>query len=265
MLTANSAFSGGGGYSVGFESSLIYGNYASASAGGAQYSGFNNCTVVKNESGGTDGGAHDCSSVNSIIMYNSAPIGPNCERDYGQWIYTCSDPLTSGASCISNDPVFADFANNDFRLASNSPCINRGTNEDWMAGTLDLDGNPRIRNARVDMGAYESPYWGMASDVDGDRVSDYDEACVAGTDPMNAASCFDITPSATQFNPSGVVITWASRAGRLYNVSRGTNLAGGAFDPIFADVPGQDGVTSVTDTTAAASAFGVYRITVRLP
>ena len=33
--------------------------------------------------------------------------------------------------------------------------INAGLNQDWMAGTVDLAGQPRIADSVVDMGAYE--------------------------------------------------------------------------------------------------------------
>jgi len=45
----------------------------------------------------------------------------------------------------------------NLRLLANSPCINAGTNQAWMVGAFDLDGNPRIAGGRVDMGAYEYP------------------------------------------------------------------------------------------------------------
>jgi hypothetical protein len=54
------------------------------------------------------------------------------------------------------DPQFLDWASGNYRLASTSPCIDAGFNQEWMFGAYDLDGNPRIRNETVDMGAYET-------------------------------------------------------------------------------------------------------------
>ena len=51
-------------------------------------------------------------------------------------------------------------ANPDYRLRSDSVCINAGLNQDWMIGATDLAGHPRIafiRGENVDIGAYE--YW----------------------------------------------------------------------------------------------------------
>lgn len=66
-------------------------------------------------------------------------------------------PLAVGLSNIANDPLFVSRANGDFHLLSNSPCINKGTNMDWMIGATDLDGNSRVQGGIVDMGAYEYP------------------------------------------------------------------------------------------------------------
>ena len=56
---------------------------------------------------------------------------------------------------ITGDPLFVDPLNRDFRLSAGSPCENQGLNQGWMALATDLAGNPRIRCARVEMGAYE--------------------------------------------------------------------------------------------------------------
>ena len=53
------------------------------------------------------------------------------------------------------DPQFVSAASGNFRLLSISPCLNAGTNLLWMTGALDLDGNPRVMENTVDIGAYE--------------------------------------------------------------------------------------------------------------
>ena len=42
-------------------------------------------------------------------------------------------------------------------MASGSPCVNTGTNQDWMYGALDLDGKRRldVHYSIVDRGCYE--------------------------------------------------------------------------------------------------------------
>ncbi|NCT66985.1 MAG: right-handed parallel beta-helix repeat-containing protein [Rhodanobacteraceae bacterium] len=55
------------------------------------------------------------------------------------------------------DPRFVDAANENFRLASNSPAINSGALIQLMGfPARDLDGAARIVGSRIDLGAYES-------------------------------------------------------------------------------------------------------------
>ena len=53
------------------------------------------------------------------------------------------------------DPIFADPTNSDFHLDQKSPAIDAGSNTAVSAGDLDLDGNNRVLNGTVDIGAYE--------------------------------------------------------------------------------------------------------------
>jgi hypothetical protein len=59
------------------------------------------------------------------------------------------------ANNIESNPQFVNKDTGNWRLQRTSPCVNAGTNEDWM--TLDLDGHFRIdRLSRiVDIGCYE--------------------------------------------------------------------------------------------------------------
>jgi hypothetical protein len=50
------------------------------------------------------------------------------------------------------------WQDNDYRLTSQSPCINAGSNYVPNLPDADIEGSPRIQGCRVDMGAYESPY-----------------------------------------------------------------------------------------------------------
>jgi hypothetical protein len=54
------------------------------------------------------------------------------------------------ANSTNSDPLFKDFANNDFHLQSDSPCIDNGTD---VGLTQDFDGNPIV--GLPDIGAYE--------------------------------------------------------------------------------------------------------------
>jgi len=61
----------------------------------------------------------------------------------------------SAGNNIDVDPLFFDIKNEDFRLKPDLPCINKGNNEAKELPDYDMDGNPRIADGIVDIGAYE--------------------------------------------------------------------------------------------------------------
>ncbi len=110
------------------------------------------CTITHNQADSGGGIAADSPAtvVNSIIYQNTA----NTNSDVllgGTFSYCCTPSVIAGAGNITNDPAFVQ----GFRLASGSPCIDKGTNLAWMTGACDLDGNDRIGGDKVDIGAYE--------------------------------------------------------------------------------------------------------------
>ncbi len=134
----------------------ISGNSASDGGGGCQNSILNNCTIVENSSTADyGGGAHDCIINNSIVYYNTSLGSPNYDSN-STLSYSCTTPLPIPANVgnIAKEPSFSDMVIGDYHLLLGSPCIDAGSN-DHTSGTTDLDGNPRIMNDVVDMGAYE--------------------------------------------------------------------------------------------------------------
>ncbi|MCK4338551.1 MAG: right-handed parallel beta-helix repeat-containing protein [Candidatus Cloacimonetes bacterium] len=63
----------------------------------------------------------------------------------------------TGEGNIDADPLFANPGNGDFHLTTDSPCIDAGIPDTTGLNLppFDLDGNPRIYNNIIDMGAYE--------------------------------------------------------------------------------------------------------------
>ncbi len=132
-----------------------------------------NCTIAGNYTGGKGGGVkydndfdfddfdNNYSGIltinNSIVADNSANI--NYDNIYGV-IGTSNNSIIG-----SNDgyPIFIDSENGDYRLSNGSTAINAGNNH-WannIDGTLlmnDLNGNDRISDSIVDIGAYESDF-----------------------------------------------------------------------------------------------------------
>jgi len=119
-----------------------------------------NCTVSHNWSpNGTGIAAWDSKYIvrNSIISFNdSGPsVFANDDSSYtflysdiygnegGDWITMIADQLGVNGN-ISANPVYVDTANGNFRICSNSPCVDAGD----PASPYDPDGS------RADMGAY---------------------------------------------------------------------------------------------------------------
>jgi Right handed beta helix region len=55
-----------------------------------------------------------------------------------------------------SDPRFVDPAKMDFHLRSDSPAIAAGSNAAQPAGELDLDGSPRVKSGKIDIGCYQT-------------------------------------------------------------------------------------------------------------
>ena len=193
-----------------------------------------NCTIFGNTAGGRGGGlcfneksyrAPYSILANNIIYGNSATGGGNqialLTADYpyivrlrysnvegGQaGVYVDTDcTFIWGQGCISSTPKLADpdgadnnpstWEDNDFRLQSDSPCINAGKYA-YMLNYLpkyglgsnilpiwDMDSNCRLIGSEVDMGCYEH---NSTQDYDGDLLADTEEVLIA-TDPNHVDS-----------------------------------------------------------------------------
>ncbi len=115
-----------------------------------------NCTFSNNRSNSWGGGmqneAGSDPTVTNCILWGDIPDEIAFS---GSATVTYSDVEGgwAGIGNIARDPKFADP---EGRLSSGSPCIDAGNNDAVRSSiTTDLDGNPRIVNGTVDMGAYE--------------------------------------------------------------------------------------------------------------
>ena len=138
---------------------LVMGNQASGDAGGTYQATVYNCTIVDNSAGGSGGGCYNGRIYNSIVYYNMAGVSYDNIHHLAIATYSCSDPHPGYVGNIPGPPEFVDAGNGNYRLRASSPCIDEGINEEWMLGVSDLDGNARILNGTVDMGAYETPFY----------------------------------------------------------------------------------------------------------
>ena len=164
MLTANTSPALtpiGGVISFGtVNSCMLVSNSAACAAVSAT---LNNCTIARN----SGVGAMNCFLYNCTVATNSGSgvsqstlnnciVYYNSSQNYGNYCvfrYCCTTPLPGGAGNFTNAPLFENLAAADFHLQTSSPCINSGKNS-YATNATDLDGNPRIVNGTVDIGAY---------------------------------------------------------------------------------------------------------------
>jgi len=154
-ISGNDAKSGGGASSVTLNNCLVVSNTAISNAGGVYGGTLRNSTVVYNSANELGGGVALGTAYNSIIYFNTS-VSNVFHNHYDTEMYSsCTTPApTSGANNITANPLFR--AAGDYRLMTNSPCVNAGDNAHINAyGATDIDGNPRIDGGTVDMGAYE--------------------------------------------------------------------------------------------------------------
>ena len=146
-IMGNTAGYGGGAYDgCTLYNCRVSGNTAYGGGGGAHSCTLYNCTVSGNNSG-----SYSCRLYNSIIYYNS---GNPTQDIYGCTLNFCCAQAATDAGNITNAPLFVNSAGGNYRLQTNSPCINAGSNA-YAPAVADFDGNPRIIAGTVDMGAYE--------------------------------------------------------------------------------------------------------------
>jgi hypothetical protein len=134
-----------------------YAGYAGTFGDGAHVDGgsmaLQSCTLADNSGEGMRSLGGSAAATNSILWGNGDDVAGTVTLGYCD----VEDGDSSDVNgCIAADPLFLSAAAGDYRPKPVSPCINAGTNETWMLGAFDLDGSPRIKGGRVDIGAYES-------------------------------------------------------------------------------------------------------------
>jgi hypothetical protein len=180
--------------------------------GGAIYNGIVgeltvvNSTIMHNSTAGGGGGIFNYSGsklrvTGSIFWDNAESSGSELSSQIHTGDPLGSDNIDVSFSCIQGwweyggglgniayDPLLRDplgsdgipgTPDDDLRLQSGSPCINRGDPAfEAQPGDTDLDGAPRVQGCRVDMGAYESTVVQDLGDFDGNGR--FDLADLAG-------------------------------------------------------------------------------------
>ena len=119
-----------------------------------------NCIVYGNTN---DAPLEDPVQMWSWTYDDYAPEFHNCLVQYGFENISNHEVIMVYENCLDEDPLFAGPDNENFRLDSDSPCINAGSLDTPAAiiNGLDLDGNQRVINGRIDIGAYEFDLTGI--------------------------------------------------------------------------------------------------------
>jgi hypothetical protein len=272
----------GGGMAGGFATNCIFvGNSATDTGGGAVGTGLTFCTIVGNSS--SNGGGISLSSesfpARNCVIYNNtaSSVGDNWFLNPGKIGYCCTYPTNGvGDGCTSNEPAFVDTATGNFRLRSDSPCIDVGLELEGSK-LADLDGRPRHVGPAPDMGAYEYqgpstsefigwlesfglPVDGSAdkADPDGDQANSWEE-WRARTDPTDAQSVLRLSPP----EPLGddLLLTWHSVSGQRYFLVSGADIGSTpASVQVISNIVAAGNLTTITDTNAARLGPRFYRV-----
>ena len=148
---------GGGAYVKGggtLRNTLVAYNYGSSAGGvwGLGASKLENCTVFGNSSGkeGAAGGVQMADkyglAVNTIVWQNTNTVDGVVRETTGE--------DAQFDTCWKQDPLFLPHGK-PCRLRTASPCRDAAKTLDWMGGSVDVYGNPRIRCQKPDIGAAE--------------------------------------------------------------------------------------------------------------
>ncbi len=156
--------------------------------------------------------------------------------------------------------VFGNFSSFDF------PVLPAGAS--WDTSLLYSSGAVRVVSSGSDLdGDGMDDVWEIAHFIDGTNAQphahgdsdmfDNLQEFIAGTDPTNGASYFQVT----NWSADAARLEWTSVSSRLYTVWWSTNLLSG-FQPLEPAVtyPGN----SFTDTVHSANAAGYYKVKVEL-
>ena len=177
---------GGGVHAGTLRRCVLRNNYVSNNSSAIRGSYAHDCLITGNRGGSVTGYGwlYNCTVADNsgwragenMDFYNCILVGDSVS---GRHFDCCITGVTDGDkttndNCFAAAPLFVNAT--DYRLAAGSPCIDRA-NRAYVQNAfgIDLAGNPRMSNARVDLGAYEHdwrPALAAALDTDGITVTE---------------------------------------------------------------------------------------------
>lgn len=251
IISGNTAKNGdyGGGFinatsSIEFINNVITNNISSVNRGGLYiYSpGFFNIinnTISGNKATGYAGGVQiDTSSSTDLNFYNNIVWGNQAgglgddiyltgigtKKAYNNTYHDLEGLWSFAGNNVDIDPFFINPEKGDFHLQGDSQCLNIGDANAPNLPETDIEGNPRIADGAVDLGAYEhSTSEFHPADANGDWTITPDEFTAYGLAWKNG----DLWQQA----PGIIPIDYATRAGFLLE-------SGGAYQNVGGGKPG---------------------------
>jgi PKD repeat protein len=146
----------------------IFGNMSPGNGGGVkietigddQNYNFSSNIIMNNTASGLGYDIYIENDKDQDYIYSSVEMRNNNfdQSEVGFFIKEPVYVLKLDPSNLNNqNPLFVASGTDDFHLSEGSPCINTGNNEATELAVYDREGNKRIMDGIVDMGAYEYP------------------------------------------------------------------------------------------------------------
>ena len=199
------AWSGYGGAAVMIEggtvrNTLMVGNHISSGQTGAQGGTVyikggvvENCTIAGNDSAMCAGVVADGGTVRNCVIGASTSTGttdPTAVIFSGKaaCVTNCVADAAINDWCDIETDIFESPFVGDWRAKVGSAAYDAATDEEWMADSLDLDGNVRRQGVAADIGAYERDAVAFSASVVSDTAKGLDPLTVTFTvKTLNAA------------------------------------------------------------------------------
>jgi len=162
----------------------------------------------------------DMASANTICNIYNNIIWGNGDTDlykegYGHESNLYHNIYTSASATWDNeegnltvDPLFQDPDNGEFHVVTGSPALNAGLNTAPGLPDTDLDGNPRIIDSIVDIGAYERTTAAL-------HPADLNEDWIIDSTEFNSYNDAWRTNTDWQNEPATIPLNYLTRAGYL--------------------------------------------------
>jgi len=113
--------------------------------------------ATHSRSGPVNPGTPTVTMDHNLFYYQGGPDAVKWSyNDKAYSSFTAFVKATGGGHQLFADPQFVDVYKEDFHLGSSSPAVGRGANlGEAVMGAKDLDGRPRTKDGKVDMGCYQ--------------------------------------------------------------------------------------------------------------